>query len=202
MAKTNAPKAHAGKAVVSIKVTLLNIKPPVWRRLLMPSAMTLADLHDAIQAAMGWDDSHLHVFQIDGRHYGDRSTVDDVADENRLTLAGIMKSGISRFAYTYDFGDSWKHGLVIETAQPMIPEQACPLCADGKRACPPEDSGGPQGYQKLLEVLTDPDNPKYAEQREWIGEDFNPEAFDIDVANNLLKAKFGQTRDPFPILLQ
>lgn len=193
MAKTNASKAHAGKTAVSIKVTLLNTKPPVWRRLLMPGAMTLAELHDAIQAAMGWDDNHLHVFQIDGRDYGDRSTVDDVANENRLTLTGVMKSGVSRFTYIYDFGDSWKHGLVIEKAQPMILGQACPLCAGGKRACPPEDSGGPWGYRQLLEMLADPDNAQYADQREWIGEDFDPEAFHIDVANSLLKAKFGQT---------
>ena len=81
--------------------------------------------------------------------------------------------------------------LVIEKAQPTA--QAYPVCVGGKRACPPEDSGGHLGYQQLLEVLADPDHPDYAEQREWIGEDLNPEAFDINFANTLLKARFGQT---------
>jgi len=108
-------------------------------------------------------------------------------------LISIVKSGVSRFAYTYDFGDSWEHVLVIEKAQPTAPGQAYPVCVGGKRACPPEDSGGHLGYQQLLEVLADPDHPDYAEQREWIGEDLNPEAFDINFANTLLKARFGQT---------
>lgn len=193
MAKTTAPKASIGETVVSIKVTLLNISPPVWRRLLIPNEMTLADLHDAIQAAMGWHDCHLHVFHIDGRDYGDRRTVDDVADENRLTLKSIAKSGVTRFAYTYDFGDSWEHSVVIEKAKPATLDIACPVCVGGKRACPPEDSGGPWGYHQLLEVLADPDHPDYAEQREWVGEDLDPEAFEIALANTLIKAKFGQT---------
>ena len=193
MTKTSAPKTSVGKSIVSVKVTLVGTKPPVWRRLLMLDTMTLADLHCAIQAAMGWEDSHLHVFHIDGRDYGDRRTVDNVADENRITLISIVKSGVSRFAYTYDFGDSWEHVLVIEKAQPTAPGQAYPVCVGGKRACPPEDFGGHLGYQQLLEVLADPDHPDYAEQREWIGEDLNPEAFDINFANTLLKARFGQT---------
>ena len=89
MTKTSAPKTSVGKSIVSVKVTLLGTKPPVWRRLLMLDTMTLADLHYAIQAAMGWEDSHLHVFHIDGRDYGDRRTVDNVADENRITLISI-----------------------------------------------------------------------------------------------------------------
>jgi hypothetical protein len=83
--------------------------------------------------------------------------------------------------------------LVIEKTQPTVPGQAYPVCVGGKRACPPEDSGGPFGYQQLLEVLADPDHPDHAEQCEWVGEDFNPEAFDINFANILLKARFGQT---------
>ena len=106
MAKTVEPRRSAGKSIVSLKVTLRGTRPPVWRRLLMPGTMTLGDLHQAIQAAMGWEDCHLHVFDIGGRQYGDRRTVDDVADENRPTLDNILKSGVARFAYTYDFGDN------------------------------------------------------------------------------------------------
>jgi hypothetical protein len=120
MAKTVEPKNSASKSVVSLKVTLRGTKPPVWRRLLMQGEMTLGDLHQAIQAAMGWHDSHLHAFDIDGRKYGDRQTVDDVADENRLTLNSLLKSGVARFTYTYDFGDNWEHMVAIEKTQPAL----------------------------------------------------------------------------------
>src|SRR5512144_190528 len=92
MARTSVAKNTAGTTIVSLKVMLRDTKPPIWRRLLMPDTMTLADLHQAIQAAMSWDDGHLHAFDIAGRQYGDRQTVDDVADEHRLTLKGLLRS--------------------------------------------------------------------------------------------------------------
>src|SRR5712692_2550194 len=98
MTKTVEPKRSASKSIVSLKVTLRGTRPPVWRRLLLPGEMTLGDLHQAIQAAMGWHDGHLHAFDIGSRQYGDRHTVDDVADENRLTLNSLLKSGVARFA--------------------------------------------------------------------------------------------------------
>src|SRR5271166_4970333 len=120
MAKTDEPKNRARKSVVSLKVTLRGTKPPVWRRLLMHDETTLGDLHQAIQATMGWRDSHLHAFDIDGGQYGDPRAVDDVADENRLTLDGLLKSGVARFTYTYDFGDSWEHIVAIEKRAPTL----------------------------------------------------------------------------------
>jgi hypothetical protein len=120
MAKTTKPESSASKSIISLKITLRGTQPPVWRRLSVQGGMTLGDLHHAIQAAMGWDDGHLHAFEIDGRQYGDRHTVDDVADERRLTLDGLMKSGITRFGYTYDFGDNWEHIVTIEKTQPAI----------------------------------------------------------------------------------
>ena len=184
------PKKSAGTTIVSLKVTLRGTKPPIWRRLLMPDTMTLDDLHQAIQAAMGWGDCHLHAFDIDGRQYGDRQTVDDVADENRLTLKGLLKSGVARFAYTYDFGDNWEHTVAIEKTRPAIDGEAYPLCVAGKRACPPEDCGGPWGYQHLLEVLADPDHPDYADQKKWVDEDFTPDHFDTVAVNAVLAARF------------
>ena len=116
---------------------------------LSPGTMTLADLHQAIQAAMGWDNDHLHAFDIGGRQYGDRHTVDDVADENRLTLNSLLKSGVARFAYT-DFGDNWEHMVVIEKSRAGGRGVVYPACVAGKRNCPPEDCGGAWGYQHLL----------------------------------------------------
>jgi hypothetical protein len=192
MAKTAEPKNSAAKSVVSLKVTLRGTKPPVWRRLLVQGAMTLGDLHHAIQAAMGWHDSHLHAFDIDGRQYGDRHTVDDVADEHRLTLNGLMKSGIARFAYTYDFGDNWEHTVAIEKTQTALEGKSYPVCVAGARNCPPENCGGSSGYQHLLEVLADPAHPEHAEQIEWIGEEFDPNEFAVEIADATLAAHFNR----------
>ena len=185
------PKAEAGKTVFSLKVTLRGARPPIWRRILAPAGMTLADLHDAIQAAMGWDNSHLHVFDVAGRSYGDRASVDDVADENRLTLGGVHKSGVDRFLYTYDFGDDWEHVVAIEKTVPAAEGTTYPRCVAGKRACPPEDCGGVWGYQELLEAIADPGHPQRAERLEWLGEEFDPEDFSVEVADATVRARFG-----------
>jgi len=192
MAKPTLPK-NSATHVLSLKVMLRGVRPPIWRRLLMPSTMTLGDLHQAIQAAMGWRDGHLHAFDIDGQQYGDRHTTDDVADENRLTLNGLLKSGIRRFGYTYDFGDNWEHTVTIEKIQPAASEISYPACVAGKRNCPPEDCGGSWGYQHLIAVLADPGHPEYAEQVEWVGDEFNPDAFGIETADARLAARFRRT---------
>jgi hypothetical protein len=165
-------------------------RPPVWRRLLLPGEMTLGDLHQAIQAAMGWHDGHLHAFDIAGRQYRDRHTVDDVADENRLTLNSLLKSGGARFAYTYDFGDNWEHALVIEKPAPAGEATSYPACLGGKRNCPPEDCAGAWGYQHLLDILADPAHPECADQIEWIGEEFDPDEFPVGTADAAIAARF------------
>lgn len=190
MAKTAPPKTSTGKTVLSLKVTLRSIKPPIWRRRLVPGTITLGHLHTAIQAAMGWHNCHLHAFDSDGRRYGDRQTVDDVADENRLTLNGLLKSGVARFDYTYDFGDGWEHTIAVEKNEPALEAISYPICSAGKRNCPPEDCGGPWGYQDLIAILADPSHPDHKEQREWIDEDFDPDTFDIGTANAVLAARF------------
>jgi hypothetical protein len=191
MVKTAQSMSSVNRKVVSLKVTLRDTKPPVWRRLLVPGATTLGDLHRAIQAAMGWDDCHLHTFDIEGRQYGDRRTVDDVADESRVTLNGLTKSGVTRFAYTYDFGDNWQHAVVIEKSPPAAEALSRPVCTAGKRRCPPEDCGGPWGYRELLDILADPAHPEHAERLEWLGEDFDPEDFNPAIADAILAARFG-----------
>jgi hypothetical protein len=187
------PKSGA-TGVISVKVTLRGTKPPIWRRLLLPGALTLGDLHEAIQAAMGWTGGHLHAFDVAGRQYGDPRTVDDVADENRLTLEGVVKSGVARFRYTYDFGDDWEHEVVIEKTPPAEAAKSVPACVAGKRACPPEDCGGVWGYQELLEILADPAHPERAERIEWLGDEFDPEDFSVEIADARLAARFGRNR--------
>ena len=188
MAKT----ARQAESIVRLKVTLRGIRPPIWRRLLVPGGMTLGDLHHVIQAAMGWDDDHLHVFDIAGRQYSDPQAVDDVADEERLTVNGVVRSGASRFTYTYDFGDDWEHVIVIEGKQPPIDGRSYPACVAGKRNCPPEDCGGCWGYQELLAILADPAHPGRQEWLEMIGDDFDPEAFSIEAADARVATRFGR----------
>jgi hypothetical protein len=190
LAKADAQKQGAAAGVLSLKITLRRIKPPVWRRVLVPGRMTLSDLHLAIQATMGWGDSHLHAFDINGEQYGDPSTTDDVANERRLTLSTLARNGVTRFIYTYDFGDDWEHDILIEKAPPTHTAKAVPACIGGKRNCPPEDCGGPWGYAELLPVLADPANPSHQEMQEWIGGDFDPEAFSVEDADASLAAVF------------
>jgi hypothetical protein len=190
MGRAVAPKTGAADSVVSLKVTLKGTKPPVWRRLLVPGSMTLRDLSEAILTAMGWMGGHLHAFEVGGRQYGDPATTDDVADEKRLTLNGVLKSGVRRFGYDYDFGDNWEHVIAVEKTIPPVPGQAYPACVDGKRNCPPEDCGGVWGYDELLEILADPAHPEREERLEWIGGDFDPEEFDVSIADKRLAARF------------
>jgi hypothetical protein len=190
LAKTAAPKTQADAKVLSLKVTLRDTKPPIWRRILVPDSMTLAGLHLAIQVAMGWHDCHLHDFDIGGERYGDPSTTDDVADEERIRLNAFVKAGVTRFGYSYDFGDNWEHQVLIEKAPPAGAPAACPACVAGKRACPPEDCGGVWGYAELLAILADPAHPQREEQLEWIGGEFDPEAFSVADADAMLAATF------------
>jgi len=202
VAKPAPPKRPAAAGMLSLKVTLRNTKPPIWRRILMPGSMTLADLHMAIQAAMGWYGCHLHDFDVGGRRYGDPSDTDDfdddddVADESRLRLNALVRSGVTRFRYTYDYGDRWEHEILIEKAPPAGPARALPACVAGKRNCPPEDCGGPWGYAELLEILADPGHPQHDEQLEWVGGEFDPEDFSVEDANAMLAAAFGRKEPP------
>jgi hypothetical protein len=191
-----ARKAATTGDIVKLKVTLQAIRPPVWRRLLVPAGMTLGDLHDAIQTSMGWENAHLHDFDIAGDRFGDPGTTDEVKNELRLSLAALLKSGVDRFKYTYDFGDNWEHLIVIEGRIPRVEGQRYPACITGKRACPPEDSGGPYGYADLLAVRADPAHPNHEEMSEWLDEDFDPDAFSVVDADARLAAWFGLAAPP------
>jgi len=149
--------------VLSLKVTLRHIRPPIWRRILVPRDMTLADLHRAIQAVMGWEDAHLHVFDVGGRRYSAPAMLPDAANEARVTLNSLAKSDMRRFTYTYDFGDDWEHDILIEKILPATTARAFPACVAGKRNCPPEDCGGPWGYEEMLAALADPNHPEHAD---------------------------------------
>ena len=165
------------------KITLCDITPPIWRRVLVPDSATLHDLHEIVQIAMGWENSHLHDFVIRRRRYALPSPDDwdTPIDEAQTRLADVVKPR-SRFVYQYDFGDSWRHELHIEKAVDDDAHPA-PFCLDGARACPPEDSGGAWGYVEKLNILADPGHEDYDDLVEWMGDAFNPEEFDRDSVN-------------------
>jgi hypothetical protein len=172
--------------IVRLKVTLRGIRPPIWRRLLVPSATPLSSLHAVIQAAMGWYSAHLYAWDIGGEQYGDPDMVDDVLDESRLTLGGVRRMGVTRFTYTYDFGDDWEHVIDIEGTEKAIAGKLYPVCVAGKRNGPPEDCGGIYGYSEAVAILANPSHPEYEAYSERLGDGFDPEAFSLDAINAAL----------------
>ena len=182
MART--PRATT-RVMYQIKVTLKGSKPPIWRRMQITSDTTLVQFHRIVQCVMGWDGSHLYQFVIGGIAYGDPGMVGewDIEDARTAPLAALVRGEKSKFLYEYDFGDSWEHELLVEKILPLDEGKRYPVCLTGKRACPPEDCGGVWGYASFLEAIHDPEHPEHEEMLEWIGGEFDPEAFDRDEVN-------------------
>ena len=166
------------------------IHPPIWRRILAPGNLTLPQLHAVLQIAMGWTNSHLHGFQVGEQFYTEPDpeySDTTVLDERRVRLDRIAPGVGAHFVYEYDFGDGWEHTLVVEQILPPDPDAAYPRCIDGERACPPEDVGGAFGYSQFLDAIHDPRHPEHDEWLQWVGGSFDPEAFDRQKTNALLK---------------
>jgi hypothetical protein len=185
--------------IFQLKVTLQNIKPPVWRRILVDASSTLDQVHEVIQAAFGWWNYHLHEFEIDGTRYGDPDPDDDwgppTVNERRIRLDTVVTAG-STFGYLYDFGDGWSHRVTVEKDLPAETGTTVPACIGGRRACPPEDCGGPWGYEHLLEALADPTHPEHRDLTDWLGAPFDPEAFDpADFVHQLREGRLGAIDD-------
>jgi hypothetical protein len=197
MAKQRRPKATGvppAEKAIQFKVTLKYIRPPIWRRVVLPDNFTLGRLHEVIQVAMGWSDSHLHLFRIGGVCYTSQWESEmgdmDMENEDAVFLSRVVTRAKQKFVYEYDFGDSWEHEVVAEKLLPIDPEAKYPVCLAGARACPPEDCGGVPGYMDILEALKAP--KKTAEQRErleWVGGRYDPERFALEAVNKRLTAK-------------
>ena len=180
--------------IYQLKITLRGIKPPIWRRVQVPEC-TLTDLHEIIQVAMGWDESHLHQFIVRGTCYG--ATVDDdfglgpdmdVEEEGDVLLSQITNGHRRlKFRYEYDFGDGWQHDIEVERVVEREPRVHYPRCIEGRRACPPEDVGGPWGYADFLAAITDPKHEDHREMKEWVGGKFDPEKFSAEAVNRELR---------------
>jgi len=157
------------KSWLQLKVTLHEMKPPVWRRILVPDNLSLAELHEAIQISMGWENCHLHEFIIDKVHYCDPQEIEpipEIIQENELNfrLSDFSLQEKSRFIYVYDYGDNWEHRIQVEKILPL--DQPPPLgqrvfCIKGKGPCPPEDCGGVYRFQGIIEALNDRQHPHH-----------------------------------------
>ena len=171
-------------AVYEIKITLRGGKPPVWRRVRVRSDITLFELHTLLQTVMGWMDCHMHQFVAEGKAYGAADgEFPERANEKKVLLSQVLRNPKDELVYEYDFGDGWKHDVVLEQVREADPGCKYPYVLAGKRACPPEDCGGVGGYAYLLAVLADEEHPEHAERAEWIGGSFDPEAFDAGEIN-------------------
>ena len=180
----------SGRAIHKIKVSLQGSRPPIWRRLEVPSGITLRQLHDVIQAAFGWQDYHLWMFETAVGRYGIADRELGHRDAGKARLAEVAVVAGSRLGYTYDFGDSWDHDILVEAVGDAEPGVGYPRCLAGRRAGPPEDCGGVWGYETLVEVLADPSHDEHEERLEWLGlesaAEFDPGAFDLAEVNTAL----------------
>ena len=193
--KSEKPKAKITSATIfQFKITLLGIEPPIWRRI-QTKDCTLDKLHEHIQTAMGWTNSHLHQFKIDGVTYGDpQLLMEGFEDETppvnslRTKISKVMPEGGKRFSfqYEYDFGDGWEHEIVFEGFPPAEKGVRYPLCVEGERACPPEDVGGIYGYQDFVKAISNRRHKRHKELLEWSGP-FDPEKFDAEAATKEMR---------------
>jgi hypothetical protein len=184
------PTPPGNPSVYQLKITLLGIEPPIWRRVQVPSTLLLCCVHDAFQTVMRWTDSHLHMFEKDGKNWGwpddDELEADvEIIDESRVGIGKVLTVEGDTLVYVYDFGDNWRHEVLLEKIVPVA-AMPKPVCLDGKRRCPPEDVGGPHGYQEFLDVIFEPGHDEFEHYRVRAGNAVHAEDFDVKAVNETL----------------
>ena len=176
--------------IYQLHVELEDVVPPVWRQIIVPGTMKLPDLHNLLQLVMGWTDSHLHSFEIGKKTY---TNAHEDLDELRMlpeakeVLGDLLGTTIQHFVYEYDFGDSWRHRITVESVSPPHPDRDYPLCVAGMGAAPPEDVGGAPGYEEFLEAIENPAHSEHESMLTWVGGAFDPEGFDLNTINRTLR---------------
>jgi len=190
---TTTKKLKPADAVYQFKITLLGAKPPIWRRIQVKDC-TLDKLHEHIQTAMGWSNSHLHRFQIGEKRFADPMLMEEdmeefgYKDSTTTKISEILPKTHKRFSfvYDYDFGDSWEHEVLFEGVVQPDSKVKYPLCLEGARACPPEDCGGVWSYADFLEAIHNKKHERHKELLEWIGGRFDSEDFDPTAATKAM----------------
>ena len=176
-----------------LRIVLDDVQPKIWRQLMVPASITLDRLHDSLQVVMGWTDSHLHSFTIAGQEFTeDPEEPDQGVEESGVVLGMLIQKARTKFTYLYDFGDGWMHTITVQSVEPIADDRkATVTCLGGQRRCPPEDVGGPWGYQEFLQAIADPSHEEHESSMQWCGGSFDPNEFDVDVVN-LELAKLGR----------
>lgn len=187
--------------IYQLKVTLDGIEPKIWRRFLVEDSVTFHELHRIIQRFMGWGNYHAYDFIVGDVCIGGegdspfcvdsmwRGFTTPVPSESatRTEFRDFIKKEKQKFRYVYDLGDNWVHPIVVEKILDKE-NKSYPILLGGERACPPEDCGGIYGYYELLEIRKDPSHPLYKERIvDWLGEDYDPEYFDIEEMNSFIR---------------
>jgi len=197
-AETKTQKLKTQLYVYEFRITLQEIRPPIWRLVQVPNTLRLSHLHEALQTVMGWTDSHLHRFEKDGNHWGvpepDGDDSIEIIDESRTTIGDVLTTPGDSMLYVYDFGDNWRHNVELERILPAS-GVVRPICFAGERHCPPEDVGGVAGYAEFLEVIFEPAHEEYEHYVRWAGGPspfnrslgrFQPEEFNVIAVNDAL----------------
>ena len=178
-----------------LRVVLRDVEPALARVIDVPASATLPELHELLQAAIGWTDSHLHQFVTPQATYGMEIPGEEVWPEDQRDETGAQLADLgAEFEYLYDFGDGWTHDVEV-----LGPGGSAPGCVDGHGACPPEDCGGPGGYAELLDVLADPAHPEHEHMRSWVGDRLRP--FDRAATDQWVRRVVGEVPESVRLLL-
>jgi len=196
--------------VHQVKITIEDIQPEIWRRLKLPGDLNFAQLHEIIQAAFSWTDTHLHEFVVGGLVVGAPDFDEDgmsgrrtlEATEVSLRDLDLRRWSDPRILYEYDFGDGWRHWIEFETQVPRAANETYPLLVDGARHGPPEDVGGAGGYAWFLEAWSDPGHQDHRQMRTWVGRAFNPETFEREKVQKAINAALRRCRKGYRFRLQ
>jgi hypothetical protein len=170
-------------SIARLKITLHEVEPAVMRRIEVPLTIRLDRLHLALQAAIGWTNSHLYEIRARDVGWGipDADWGDGPLDARKARLLDVLEdTGVKSLRYLYDFGDGWEHTIKVERIVGAVPDAAYPRLIEATGRCPPEDIGGPWGYGEFLEAIADPKHERHAEYKEWIGEPYDPDAVDTE----------------------
>ncbi|MFZ5552888.1 MAG: plasmid pRiA4b ORF-3 family protein [Bacteroidota bacterium] len=180
--------------IIQLKIKLRGSEPEIWRRIQVDYDTSFFDLHHIIQITMGWQNYHLYEFRFENYRVSEPDEEMDgiypdlqYLDPRNEVGPCLGKVGVT-CEYEYDFGDGWKHDIVVEKIINADAKTKYLACIGGELRCPPEDCGGIHGFYHTLRVLADKSDPEHKEMKTWVGKNYDPEKFDIESVNRKLKS--------------
>ena len=175
------------RRLFTLHISMDEIQPLIWRRLLTDSSTTLFELHNYLQLIFtNWRNYHLYLFNMGGVEFGDPRlwTEEDMIDVKAIRIHNLLKEEGQTLGYLYDPGDNWRMTILLESIDfDRDGNYRRPVCMDGENSAPPEDVGGIDGFKEFKEVIVDPGHPEYRHYRDWAGRSYDPLKFDLKKAN-------------------